>query len=173
MYIIKIYKRFIYEDIKFFLINFDNLIIKGKFGKIFINLNLYGFLKIENMLKFSFLFINKVLYSNFLKYFFKLYSFLLKLYFFRLRLKGLGYRMFKINKNLLKFFFAKNHYYYFNIPKYSYVKIRRRNFFIISFNKMLLNQLFHHFMLLKKLDLYEKTNSFISKNKILFVKKRK
>jgi hypothetical protein len=38
---------------------------------------------------------------------------------------------------------------------------------------MLLNQLFHHFMLLKKLDLYEKTNSFISKNKIIFIKKRK
>ena len=173
MYIIKIYKGFLYEDIKFFLINFDNLIIKGKFGKIFINLYLYGFIKIESMLKFSFLFVNKVLYSNFLKYFLKLYSIFLKLYFFRLRLKGLGYRMFRINKNLLKFFFAKNHYYYFNIPTYSYVKIRRRNFFIISFNKMLLNQLFHHFMLLKKLDLYEKTNSFISKNKILFVKKRK
>ena len=173
MYIINVYKRFLYEDIRFFLINYDNLIIRGKFGKVFINLNLYGFIKIENMLKFSFLFINKNLYSNFLKYFFKLYSFVLKLYFFRLRLKGLGYRMFKINKNLLKFFFAKNHYYYFNIPQYSYVKIRRRNFFIISFNKMLLNQLFHHFMLLKKLDLYEKTNSFISKNKILFVKKRK
>lgn len=173
MYIIKIYKRFLYEDIKFFLINFDNLLIKGKFGKILINLNLFGFIKIENIFKISFLFINKNLYSNFLKYFFKLYSFILKLYFFRLRLKGLGYRMFKINKNLLKFFFAKNHYYYFNIPFYSYVKIRRRNFFIISFNKMLLNQLFHHFMLLKKLDLYEKTNSFISKNKILFIKKRK
>jgi len=82
--------------------------------------------------------------------------------------------MFKINKKLLKFFFfAKNHFYYFNIPLYNYVKIRRRNFFVISFNKMLLNQLFHHFMLLKKLDLYEKTNSFISKNKILFLKKRK
>ena len=90
-----------------------------------------------------------------------------------MRLKGLGYRMFRINKNMLKFFFAKNHYYYFYIPNYSYIKIRRRNFFVISFNKMLLNQLYHHFMLLKKLDLYEKTNSFISKNKILFIKKRK
>ena len=49
MYIIKIYKRFLYEDIKFFLINFDNLVIKGKFGKVFINLNLYGFIKIENI----------------------------------------------------------------------------------------------------------------------------
>jgi len=85
----------------------------------------------------------------------------------------LGYRMFKINKKIVKIFFAKNHFYYFNIPLYNYVKIRRRNFFVISFNKMLLNQLFHHFMLLKKLDLYEKTNSFISKNKILFLKKRK
>src|SRR5436305_6203138 len=154
MYIIKIYKRFLYEDIKFFLINFDNLIIKGKFGKMNINLNFYGFIKLENMSKISFLFVNKVIYSSFLKYFFKMYSFILKLYFFRLRLKGLGYRMFKINKNLLKFFFAKNHYYYFNITMYSYVKIRRRNFFIISFNKMLLNQLFHNFMLLKNLDLY-------------------
>jgi len=173
MFIINLYKKFLYEDIKFFLINFNNLILKGKFGKVIINLNLYGFIKIKNMLKISFLFINKILYSNFLKYFFRLYNFILKLYFFKIRLKGLGYRMFRINKNLLKFFFARNHFYYFNIPVYSYVKIRRRNFFIVSFNKMLLNQLFHHFMLLKKLDLYEKTNSFISKNKILFVKKRK
>jgi hypothetical protein len=167
------YERFLYDEIKFFLINFDNLLIKGKFGKILINLYLYGFIKIESMFKISFLFVNKILYSNFLKYFLKLYSIFFKLYFFRLRLKGLGYRMFRINKNLLKFFFAKNHYYYFNIPIYSYVKIRRRNFFVISFNKILLNQLFFHFMLLKKLDLYEKTNSFISKNKILFLKKRK
>jgi len=171
--IIKIYRKFLYEDIKFFLINYENLLIKGKFGKININLYLYGFIKFESELKFSFLFVNKILYSSFIKYFFKLYSFNLKLYFFRLRLKGLGYRMFKINKNLLKFFFAKNHFYYFNIPIYSYVKIRRRNFFIVSFNKMLLNQLFFHFMLLKKLDLYEKTKSFVSKNKILFLKKRK
>src|SRR5436305_1131272 len=116
---------------------FDEIgIIKGKFGKMNINLNFYGFIKLENMSKISFLFVNKVIYSSFLKYFFKMYSFILKLYFFRLRLKGLGYRMFKINKNLLKFFFAKNHYYYFNILMYSYVKIRFRNFFIISFNKM-------------------------------------
>ena len=81
--------------------------------------------------------------------------------------------MFKINNYLLKFFFARNHFYYFNIPIYTFIKIRRRNFFVISFNKILLNQLFHHFILLKKLYLYEKTNSFVSKNKILFLKKRK
>src|ERR1700749_1891363 len=173
MYFIKLFKQFLYEDIKFFLLNNDFLVIKGKFGKILINLYLYGFINASNLLKLKFLFINKLIYSNFLKYFFKLYSFILKLYFFRLRLKGLGYRMFRINRNMLKFFFAKNHFYYFYIPTYSYIKIRRRNFFVISFNKMLLNQLFHHFMLLKKLDLYEKTNSFISKNKILFIKKRK
>jgi len=75
MYLVTVYKKFLYEDIKFFLINFDNLLIKGKFGNILINLYLYGFIKTESTLKFSFLFINKVLYSNFLKYFFKLYSF--------------------------------------------------------------------------------------------------
>jgi hypothetical protein len=173
MYYIKFFKQVLYDDIKFFLVNFNNLLIKGKFGKIKVNLYLYGFINYNNSLKINFLFINKLIYSNFLRYFFKLYSFVLKLYFFRLRLKGLGYRMFKINVNLYKFFFAKNHFYYFYVPIYSYVKVRRRNFFIMSFNKMLLNQLFHHFMLLKKLDLYEKTNSFILKNKILFIKKRK
>jgi len=70
MYLVTVYKKFLYEDIKFFLINFDNLLIKGKFGNILINLYLYGFIKTESTLKFSFLFINKVLYSNFLKYFF-------------------------------------------------------------------------------------------------------
>ena len=173
MYYINLFKKILYDDIKIFLLNYNYLLIKGKFGKILINLYLYGFINKNNLNKLNFLFVNKLIYSNFLKYFFKLYNFILKLYFFRLRLKGLGYRMFRINKNMLKFFFAKNHYYYFYIPFYIYVKIRRRNFFIISFNKMLLNQLFHHFMLLKKLDLYEKTNSFVSKNKILFLKKRK
>src|ERR1700749_4637472 len=102
MFIIKLYKKYLYEDIKFFLINFNNLLIKGKFGKVFINLNIYGFINMKNALTISFLFINKILYSNFLKYFFKLYNMVLKLYFFKLRLKGLGYRMFRINKHLLK-----------------------------------------------------------------------
>jgi len=168
-----IFKKYLYDEIKFYLNNFNFLIIKGKFGKILINLYLYGFICFYNSVKFKFLFLNKIIFSIFLKFFFKFYSFTFKLYFFRLRLKGLGYRLFRINKSLLKFFFAKNHFYYFHIPIYTYIKIRRRNFFVISFNKILLNQLFHHFMLLKKLDLYEKTNSFISKNKILFIKKRK
>ena len=50
MYFIKLFKQFLYEDIKFFLLNNDFLVIKGKFGKILINLYLYGFINASNSL---------------------------------------------------------------------------------------------------------------------------
>lgn len=168
------FKKFLYEDIQFFLLNTTNLIIKGIFGKAIINLaQYYGFIRCYDFLNFSFLFVNKIMYNNFMKYFFRMYFFVLKVFFFKLRLRGLGYRMIRLAPRLLRFFFAKNHFYYFYVPYSFFIKIKRRNFFVFCYQKSLLNDLFHHFMLLKKLDLYEKTNSFILKNKILFLKKRK
>jgi len=102
-----------------------------------------------------------------------MYFFILKFFFFKLRLKGLGYIIKKVTSRFLRFFFAKNHFFHFYVPYVFYIKVRRRNIFIFSYHKVLLNDLFHHFMLLKKIDLYEKTKSFVSINKILFLKKRK
>jgi hypothetical protein len=172
MYSIIFFRRFLYEDIKFFLIN-NNLMILSKFGKIIFFFKDFSFVNFVNTLQIIFMFINKHIYSLFINFFLKIYFNINKLFFFKLRLKGLGYRMARVHPYLFRFFFAKNHFYYFYVPSLIYIKLRRRNFFVLSHNKSKLNDLFHHFMLLKKLDLYEKTNTFMIKDKILFLKKRK
>jgi hypothetical protein len=173
MYLITFFKRFLYEDIKFFLLNNNSLVVTGKFGKILFFIKEFGFVKFNNYTEMIFLFLNRDIYSTFIKFFFRIYANINKLFFFKLRLKGLGYRMARVHKYLFRFFFAKNHFYYFYVPYSIYIRLKRRNFFVMSHNKSKLNDLFHHFMLLKKLDLYEKTNSFVMKDKILFLKKRK
>lgn len=172
MYSIIFFKKYFYEDLKFFF-SINDLFVKGKFGLINVKLYNHAFFKVITSFNLKLLFVNNVMFSSFMKYLFKLIIMISKIFFFKLRLKGLGYRMFRLTPKLIKFFFAKNHFFYFYIPYSIYVKIQRRNFFIMSFNKVLLNDLFHHLMLFKKMDFYEKTNSFVLQNRILFLKKRK
>ena len=172
MYNIMFFKRFLYEDIKFFLLN-DKLVFFSNFGKLYMCLRNSVFVKNITFLEIILLFTNKSIFNNFLKIFSRNYIYFKKIFFFQLRLKGLGYRMKRFKNKYIKFFFTKNQLFYLHIPMEIYIKMRRRNIYILSINKSKLNDIFHHFMLLKKLDLYEKTKSFVMKNKILFLKKRK
>jgi len=85
----------------------------------------------------------------------------------------MGYYIKRLSKRLFKIFTAYNHFYYFNAPNNFYIRRRGREFFFLCNNKALLNDLFTHLLHLRKLDLYDKTNSFMTKNKVIFFKKRK
>jgi hypothetical protein len=169
---IMFFKRFLYEDIKFFLLN-DKLVFLSNLGKIYVCLKSCIFVKNITFFEIILLFVNKNIFNIFLKMFSKKYIYFNKFFFFQLRLKGLGYRMKRFKNKYIRFFFTKNQLFYLHIPVEIYIKMRRRNIYILSINKSKLNDIFHHFMLLRKLDLYEKTKSFVMKNKILFLKKRK
>ena len=96
-----------------------------------------------------------------------------KYYYVKLKLKGLGYKIEKITKNFYKFFFAYNHYFYFHVPQDILIKSRKRTLIMFSNNLAKLNDIYTQLLKLKKLDLYERNNSFIAVRKIKFFKKRK
>lgn len=123
--------------------------------------------------KLAFLFLNKYNYITILKQFLYFYKNYFKFYFFKVRLRGLGYRIRRMTKNLYRFFFGINHYFYLHWIPDIFLKHYRRNLIVISHNKIKLNDIFAHLLLLKKLDFYERNNSFIISKKILFLKKRK
>ena len=144
--------------------------------------NILGFLKNSMLSSFYIknnnnnnylLFIKKKIYNNFINNFFLFFNKFYKFFFLKLRLRGLGYRIKKISKKLYRFFFAFNHYFYFHVSKEIFFKHRRRNLIIFSNNLSKLNDIFSHLLMLKKLDFYERNNTFVISKKILFFKKRK
>lgn len=149
-----------------------------KKNNIFFFKNIFGYIKfympslyfIKNN---KYLFLNKYKYQNFLNSFLFFFNKMYRFFFFRLRLRGLGYRIKKITKKLYRFFFAFNHFFYFHIPTNIFFKHRRRHLIVFSNNLIKLNDIFSHLLLLKKLDFYERNNTFIISKKILFFKKRK
>lgn len=163
------------------------LVLNSKFfyfknNNIFYFKNILGYLKNYMLSSFYmkiiknnhyFLFLKKNIYNNFINNFFFFYNKFFKFFFVKLRLRGLGYRIKKISRKLYRFFFAFNHYFYFHISKEIFFKHRRRNLIIFSNNLNKLNDIFSHLLLLKKLDFYERNNTFIISKKILFFKKRK
>lgn len=156
----------------FFLKNHNIFFLKNYIGffKIYMPMNYFFFKKDNN---YNFLFIKKNNYYSILKQFLNFYKNLVKMFFFKLRLRGLGYRIKKISMKLYRFFFGVKHYFYFHISNDIFVKHRHRNIFIFSNNLSKLNDIFSHLLLLKKLDFYERNNSFIISHKVLFFKKRK
>jgi len=122
---------------------------------------------------FNFIYLNKFFFTNITRQLLNYFSIYAKFYFFKLRLRGLGYKLKKYAIKLYRFFFAYNHYFYFHVPKDIFVKNRKRTLLVFGNNKAKLNDIFSHLLLLKKLDLYDRNNSFIVSRQIKFFKKRK
>lgn len=162
----------------------NKFLILNSYYEFFENKNIFVFKNILGIIKFyissyfffkknTFLFLKEEFFLKFLNNFFYFYNKFFRFYFFKLRLRGLGYRIKKITNKLYRFFFAFNHYFYFHISKDIFFKHRRRNLIIFSHNLIKLNDIFSNLLLLKKLDFYERNNTFIISRKILFFKKRK
>lgn len=97
-----------------------------------------------------------------------------KIFLFKLKLRGLGYKIYSyLKRRLIKFFFAYNHFFYLHVPKNVFFKKLKRKFIFFSNNLALLNDIFVKILNLKKMDFYERANTFIVPKKILYIKKRK
>jgi hypothetical protein len=155
-----------------FLLNLNLIYFYTKIGYMKIFMPSFYFIK-NNKNSINFVFINKIKYLNILKQFLYYFNKCLKFFFFKIRLRGLGYKVEKFSIKLYRFFFAYNHYFYFHVPKDIFVKNRKRTLIIFSNNLMKINDIFSHLLLLKKLDLYERTNTFVVSRQIKFFKKRK
>src|SRR5437868_8762142 len=162
-----------FESIK--NIYFDNniLYLNNKFINKNFNIINFFFLKNENK-GIKLIFDNRNKYNLVFRQLVRIFSHSYRVFFFKLKLRGLGYTVVaRVNRKIVKFFFAYNHFFYLHVPKNIFFKRIKRKFFFYSNNLPLLNDLFAKLLKIKKMDFYERSNTFIVPRKILYMKKRK
>jgi len=126
-----LFKYFLSYDVKIFLNLVQNkLVLVGKLGHCFIYLPKYFMFYILNN-NFHFLFFIKEYFVSFIKHFFYMYNRVVKLFFFKLRLRGMGYYIKRMSDCFYKIFVANNHFFYFYVPNNVYIRRRGRDFFFI------------------------------------------
>ena len=156
------------KNIHIFYLRKNSLILlKGLFGLVVLRLPMYYFYKINNINDFSFMFLKKYFFKSFLSHlnnFIKKISFI---YFFRLRIKGLGYRIRKFTNNLYRFFFTSTNYFYFHVPKNILIKYKLRKLILISNDLVALKTILAHLLMLKKIIPYFLRGLFSPKSLIV------
>lgn len=169
--------KFVYKVKEFLLFKGFNFIFNLyyndfylKFKNFFkkLKLPLLYFFKNEKKKK-SFFFITRFLFRTFLIHLFNFYNKFYSLYFFTLKLKGLGYRIFQISKYLIKIFLNRSNFYYLHLPYETLLKYRTRFFFLISVNLVILRSITNALLYLKEFSIYRILGIFY-KSQILLVK---
>jgi hypothetical protein len=167
--------RFSFDDnnIKGIYISNNVLYINTESGyKKFFLPNFFFYKKLKNGIKF--IFDNYYKYNMVLRQLKHIIFNSSRIYFFKLKLRGLGYKVYTyVGRRIVRFFFAFNHFFYLHIPNGIFFKKLKRKFFFFSNNLPILNDLFSNILKLKKIDFYERANTFIVPKKILYIKKRK
>lgn len=138
-------KNFLYREIELiFFKKFNKFFIQEQFLVIRLFFVNFFFLKIliSKFKNINFLFLNFEKFFSFFKIFFNIYSNIYNLYFFRLKLRGLGFILKRYSKYLFSFLMAVNHFYYFFIPKIFLIKKKRKYLICLSLDLAKLNILF-------------------------------
>jgi len=107
---------------------YNKIIISVNMNFISFKLPSFLFYKSNNISE-NIIFLTKFHYITFLKHLFNFYNSFFCFYYYTLKLKGLGYRIFQISKNLLKIFFNRSNFFYLHIPVSVLLKYRTRKFF--------------------------------------------
>jgi|JI61114C2RNA_FD_contig_111_436116_length_5169_multi_7_in_0_out_0_6 hypothetical protein len=128
-------------------------LLKTLFGVEFFYLPSYFFLK-KNNNKISLIFLKKFFFKSFISHFFVKYLHLNYLYIVRLKIKGLGYQIYRITNNLYSFKFHRINLFYLFIPLNIIVYWYKKRIILISNNLILLKIVFKCILLLKKLGPY-------------------
>lgn len=138
-------KNFLYREIELiFFKNINKFFIQEKFLIIrlfFVNLFFFKIFN-GNVKNFNFLFLDFKKFFSFLKNFFNIYNNINNLYFFRLKLRGLGFVLKRYSKYLFSFLMAVNHFYYFFVPKIFLIKKKKKHIICLSLDLAKLNILF-------------------------------
>lgn len=112
-----------------------------------------------------FVFPTKEIFKRFISGLFN--NFKVFFYYFKLKVRGLGYRIKRITQRLFRFFMGTTNFFFFHVPKDILVRARRRRMLLISYNKASLNLVFSHLLLLKRLVPYQLRGVFFPKQVIL------
>jgi len=97
----------------------------------------FFFIKHHGQKKISIILDNYNKYNMVFRQIVRIFSRSYRVYFFKLKLRGLGYKLWaRINRRIIKFFFAYNHFFYLYIPKNIFFRrIKRKFFFILIINR--------------------------------------
>ena len=171
-------KNFLYRDIEIiFFKNANKIFIQEQIliVRLFF-INLYFFKLIDNSNKnLNFIFLNFKKFFSFFKNFFNIYNNINNLYFFRLKLKGLGFVLKRYSKYVFSFLMAVNHFFYFFVPSVILIKKKKKHIICLSLDLVKLNILFWNLLFIKKHNVYVRTkkiNGFVKTNFIRFVRKK-
>lgn len=149
------------------------LSVNNKFMYYFYLPSFYFFKEKTNLLKF--LFLKKKFWVSFINNFFNNYLHTKNIYFFRLKLKGLGFYVKRLSKYFLCFFMAVNHFFYYHLCNFVYLKKKKKHFIFLSNNLDKLNIIFWNLIFLKKHNVYVRIkglSGFIKPNYVRFIKKK-
>ena len=161
--------KFLNKNLKIFFLD-NSIYLQGDFG----NLNFkipthlinkkkvitFLFLNVKNYYKF---------YNNFFLNYYKIYYF----YFFRVKLKGLGFKVKQISTYLYRVFFSRSCYIYINVPNVIVLKLRKRKLLFLSSYNFLLKTFFSYVILLKKIGPYNRIGFLVPREIIRLKKKKK
>lgn len=115
----------------------------------------------------KFLFLSKFHYITFLKHLFNFYNNLFCYYYYTLKLKGLGYRIFHVTKKLIKIFFNRSNFFYLHIPSSVLLKYRTRKFFFLSSDYNILKVMVLYLLFLKEFVIYRLSGIYYTRQIIL------
>jgi len=166
-YLISSYKlnKFFYYYID---LAYNFIIIIIKFRYFLFKIPPIFFYKLNNN-NYKFLFLNKFFYITFLRHLFNFYSKCFIFYYFRLKLKGLGYRIFNVTKGLIKIFFNRSNFFYIYIPSSILLKYRTRRLFFISTSNEVLSVTVLSILYLKEFVIYRQHGLYYPRQ-ILLIK---
>jgi len=157
------------KDFNYYFDLFNNIIIiVFKFRFFLFRLPSVFFFK-KDRCSYSFIVLYKFIYLTFLKHLYNFYNRLFSFYYFSLKLKGLGYRVFIVSKFLIKIFLNRNNFYYMHIPSSILLKYRTRFFFFLSTNYNVLKVSVMNLLFLKEFVIY-KLNGIYFKYQFILVK---
>jgi hypothetical protein len=137
----------------YFSKNNSLFLLKGLKGFYVLHLSSYFFFKILQS-GLSFIFFSKYFFKSFIRNFLLFCRYLISTYYFKLKLKGLGFRVKRISNRLYRFFFTFVNFFYFHVPYGVILKTKGRRLFFFSLDVGLLRIVIAHLLLLKKLIVY-------------------
>lgn len=133
--------------------NYNIFIIKTLIGLFSFYLPSYYFLK-NSKDQISIIFNNRFFFKSFLSHFFYTYRNLTNIYIVRLKIKGLGYQIYRVTNNLYSFHFHYINFFYLFIPLNIVTYWYKKRIILLSNDLWLLKIVFKCILLLKKLGPY-------------------
>lgn len=146
------------------------LFLKNEDNIIYIHMPSLYFYKVCAYSYLSFIFLKRHYFVSFLKHLLNFYKGFVSFFFIKIKMRGLGYRIRCISKNIFSFFFNYTNFFYFFVPRNLLVKSYKKRMILVSNDWCLLKLVLSHILLLKRLGPYNLRGLRLVKQ-IVFLKK--